>query len=98
MSQLFLSHPKVPGALTRQAESQRARGVWSLHFKAASLGNVSRARKPRLPGKQGPRGLNFVLLTSNEAELPDRIAGTGEREVKQGEKGNKVFPIQISSQ
>lgn len=66
-------------------------------MKAASLGNVSRARKSRLSEKQGPRGLNFELLISNEAELLDIIAGTRERGVQQGEKGNKLFPIQISS-
>lgn len=71
---------------------QRARELMesgSLHFKAVSLGNVSRARKSRLPEKHGPRGLDFELLISSESELLDRWAGTWERGVKQGERGKQ---------
>lgn len=72
LTQVFTSHPKVPGALTSKAGRQRARELTesgSLNFKAAILGYVPRATKPRLPEKQGSRSLNFKLLISSGAEL-----------------------------
>lgn len=69
---------------------QRARELMesgSLNFKAASLGNVPRATKPRPPEKQGSRSLNFELLSSSGAEL--LRSWTGELALGKGGKHRK---------